>query len=153
VLIRSARAIAASARIRSTFAAAVIGAQLLSSCSSDPSAVAGTRTIEVDGEEVAASSLREAVTGLCVALERLPTDPLAARDAFYSLSHDRLHTIAAAVLEIDRSAATSLLRAMAVVEEHLARPPFPASVAGDLDRLIAATRVVLRALSIPTEPC
>lgn len=139
-------------RVALIFAPALFGAQLLSSCSSGPSTV-GTRTIEVDGEEVAASSLREAVTGLCVALERLPTDPLAARDAFYSLSHDRLHTIAAAVQEIDRSAAASLLRAMAVVEEHLARSPFPTSFAGDLDRLIAATRVALRALSIPTEPC
>jgi len=134
------------------FASALFGVQVLSACSSGPSTV-GTRTIEVDGKEVSGSSLREAVTGLCVALERLPPDPLAARDAFYSLSHDRLHTIAAAVQEIDGAAAASLLRAMAVVEEHLARPPFPTSLAGDLDRLITATREALRALSIPTEPC
>ncbi|MGH2649850.1 MAG: hypothetical protein ACRDHK_01385 [Actinomycetota bacterium] len=86
-------------------------------------------------------------------MDRLPTDPSAARDAFYSLSHDRLHTIAAAIQEIDRSAADRLLRAMAVVQEHLTGPPFPTSLAGDLDRLIVATRVALRALSIPTEPC
>jgi hypothetical protein len=134
-------------------ASALIGAELLSSCSSGPTTVARSRTIEVDGEEVAASSLREAVTGLCVALERLPSDPPAARDAFYSLSHDRLHTIAAAVQEIDRPAAGSLLRAMAVVEERFARPLSPASLATAFDRLLAATRVALRALSIPAEPC
>ncbi len=140
-------------RVAVVLAAALIGAQLLSSCSSGPSTVGRTRTIQVDGEEVAASSLRGAVTGLCAALERLPADPRAARDDYYSLSHQRLHTIAAAVQEIDRSVAASLLQAMAVVEEDLARPPFPASLAGDLDRLLAATRAALRALSIPTEPC
>jgi len=134
-------------------ASALIGAQLLSACSSGASTAARTRTIEVDGEKVAASALREAVTGLCAALEHLPADPGAARDAYYSLSHDRLHMIATAVQEIDRSAAASLLQAMAVVEERLAQPPFPASLAGDLDRLVAATRAALRALSIPTEPC
>jgi len=126
---------------------------LLSSCSSGPSTVARSRTIEVDGEEVVASSLREAVTGLCAALERLPVDPRAARDAFYSRSHDRLHMIATAVQEIDRSTAASLLQAMAVVEERLARRAFPASLGGDLHRLVAATRAALRALSIPSEPC
>jgi hypothetical protein len=134
-------------------ASALIGAQLLSSCSSGPSTVARTQTIEVDGEEVAASSLREAVTGLCAALEHLPADPRSARDAYYQLSHERLHMIAAAVQEIDRSAAASLLQAMAVVEEDLARPPFPASLAGDFDRLVTATRAALGALSIPTEHC
>jgi hypothetical protein len=148
VLIRSVRTPAVV-----VLALAFIGAESLSSCSSGPSTVLRTRTIEVDGEELAASSLREAVTGLCTALERLPADPRAARDAFYSLSHDRLHTIAAAVQEIDRSAAASLLQAMAVVEERLARPPVPPSLAGDLDRLLTATRAALRALSIPTEPC
>jgi hypothetical protein len=134
-------------------ASALIGAQLLFSCSSGPSTVARTQTIEVDGEEVTASSLREAVTGLCVALKHLPADPGAARDAYYSLSHDRLHMIATAVQEIDRSVAASLLQAMAVVEERLARPPFTTSLVGDFDRLVAATRAALRALSIPTEPC
>lgn len=132
---------------------ALVSAQLLSSCSSGQSTLTRSQTIEIDGKKVAASSLREALTGLCVALERLPTDALAARDAFYSLSHDRLHTIAAGVQEIDRSAAASLLRAMAVVEEHFARPPFPASLVGDLGRLIAVTRVALRELSIRTEAC
>jgi len=130
---------------------ALAGGVVLAACSSGPLG-AGDRTIEVDGQVVSATSLREAV-GLCAVLERLPTDPLAARDAFYSLSHDRLHTIAAAVQEVDRAVATSLLQAKAVVEEDLARFPFPPSLADDLDRLVAATGAALETLSIRTEPC
>jgi len=132
---------------------AFVGGMLLAACSSDRSPDAGDRTIQVDGQAVAASSLRQAVTGLCTALERLPIDPTAARRAFYDLSHDRLHTIAAAVQDIDRPAATSLLNAKAVVEEDLARFPFPSSLAADLDRLAAASRAALRVLSVPAEPC
>lgn len=126
---------------------------LLAACSSDGASGAEDRTIVVDSEAVSADSLRKAVGGLCTALERLPTDPMAARDAFYDLSHARLHTIAAAVDEIDRGAATSLLEAKAVVEEDLARFPFASSLAADLNRLATATREALVALSIRTEPC
>jgi hypothetical protein len=111
------------------------------------------RTIEVQGRSVTASSLREAVSGLCIARARLETDALAARSAFYDLAHQGLHTIAAAVQGVDRDAATTLLQAKAVVEADLARYPFPTSLRTDLDRLIDATRRALAALSIPTEPC
>ncbi|GIU96692.1 MAG: hypothetical protein KatS3mg013_0495 [Actinomycetota bacterium] len=139
-----------AARVRTSV---LLGALLLAACSPGPSTGARERTIQVNGQPVPVSSLREAVTGLCAALERLPTDPMAARDAFYALSHDRLHTIAAAVQEVDRAVAASLLQSKAVVEEDLARFPFPASLAADLDRLTAATRAALGALSIRTEPC
>lgn len=138
------------ARVRTSI---LLGALLLAACSPDPSTGAKERTIEVSGQPVPVSSLREAVTGLCTALERSGTDPLAARDAFYALSHDRLHMIAAAVQEVDRAAAASLLQAKAVVEEDFGRLPFPPSLPDDLDRLVTATRTALGALSIATVPC
>jgi len=142
----------ARGRLGSWVLVPMVSAVLLASCSGAGPA-AGTRTIRVDTTPVAVDELQEAVTGLCLALDRLATDPLAARDAFYDLSHERLHTIAAAAGEVDRPAAASLLEAKAAVEADLDRVPFPSSLPGDLERLVTATRSALEALSISSEPC
>lgn len=68
----------------------MVGGLLLAACSASGPSPAGARTIEVDGQAVSASSLGDAVRGLCLALERLAADPTAARAAFYDLPHDRL---------------------------------------------------------------
>ena len=126
---------------------------LTSGCLSTEPSDAGDRSISVQGQSLSASSLRAAVAGLCTSLERLPEDPVAARDAFFDLAHDHLHSIAAAAQRVDRSAAAALLQAKAVVEEDLARSPFPSSLTRDLERLAAATRTALTAMSIRSDAC
>ncbi|MGH2589506.1 MAG: hypothetical protein ACRDGW_01770 [Actinomycetota bacterium] len=141
------------ARSAAAATAVIVAAMLTGSCSESRPADSGDGTIRVDATLVSVDQLQEAVTGLCLALDRLGSDPLASRDIFYDLSHDSLHTIAAAAEDVDRSAAASLLQAKAIVEANLDRSPFPPSLGSDLQRLVTTTRAALEVLSIPAPPC
>lgn len=92
-----------------------------------------------------------AITALCEAAELADDGDLnAAHGVFISRAHGRLHELAAAASELDRSVAARLLEAKADVEATL---PLENPAAADaLDALIAATRTATEAVTDEPAP-
>jgi len=89
--------------------------------------------------------------GLCVTRARA-SQPAAARTAFFDRAHQPLHELAAAVARDNRAAAARLLEAKQLVERDLAGDAI--GLAGDLDRLLDATRRAIAATGRPPpRPC
>lgn len=89
--------------------------------------------------------------GLCVARSRVAR-PTEARQAFFDRAHQRIHQLGAAVALEDRAVAGRLLEAKQAVERDLAGGA--TVLAGDLDRLLAATRRAIEATGQPApQPC
>lgn len=118
---------------------------------SEGSAAPGS--IEVRGEVVPAAELTGVAAGLCVARDQARARPEAAQTTFLDRSHGRLHTIAAALEGVDRSAAARLLVAKQAVEADLSAKPFSSQLPADLDRLAALTRAGLAKLGLSAPAC
>lgn len=118
---------------------------------SEGSAAPGS--IEVRGEVVPAAELTGVAAGLCVARDQARARPEAAQTTFLDRSHGRLHTIAAALEGVDRSAAARLLVAKQAVEADLSAKPFSSQLPTDLDRLAALTRSGLAKLGLSAPAC
>jgi len=111
------------------------------------------RTLDVSGERVATSTLREIVDGLCAARGRAPEDREAARAAFFGRVHEPIHTLAKAVQVTDRQAAGQLLRAKQAVEADFGDPAGGGDLDGDLARLAEETVQALKIVDIEAKPC
>jgi len=97
-----------------------------------------------DGSPSPASRWTWAVAGLCAAADEVRAgDVDDARATFFDQSHDDLHELADDAAAADRAAAADLLEAKESVEADLEDPS--ASLADDLDTLVDATRVAIRA--------
>jgi hypothetical protein len=109
-------------------------------------------TLNVNGEQVERTELREIVDALCAARARAP-EPQGARAAFFGRAHEPLHTLARAVQATDRRAAGELLRAKQAVEADLGGPAGGGDLEADL-RLLAAEAVqALAEVGIEAKPC
>jgi len=100
-----------------------------------------------------AAPLADAAAALCTAKDEAASDPLAARRVFYERAHDHLHELARQAQRTDRSAAARLLEAKQRVEHDLDAGATRQRLAGDLDRLLAATDAALTAISIRPPAC
>jgi hypothetical protein len=130
----------------------VLAVLALPSCGSDggPSAPVGRQFIEVDGERIPASQFVAAVQGLCTVIAFAGTDSQAAEDTFDDQVHASLHDIGAAVDDVDRPAAASLLKAKNRVEADFKG----GTVSQDnLRELLDATHAALRTLSVSAPEC
>jgi hypothetical protein len=106
-----------------------------------------------DDASANAAPLSDAAAALCSAKRQAAADPLAARRVFYEGAHDHLHDLARQVQQVDRPIAARLLEAKQRVEHDLDASATPQRLAGDLDRLLAATHAALTAISIPAPAC
>lgn len=129
--------------------AAVLVLAFAVACGSGAGSAAAT--ITVGTEKVPVAHLVDAVAGLCHAAAVAPSDPKAARAAFFDRSHDALHTVARALEPVDRALAAQLLEAMQKVESELdtAAP----NLAADLGTLLDVDRSGLGRLAITAPPC
>jgi cytosine/adenosine deaminase-related metal-dependent hydrolase len=100
-----------------------------------------------------ADPLTDAAAALCTAKRQAATDPLVARRVFYDRAHDHLHELARQAQRTDRPTAARLLEAKQRVEHDLDAGAAPQRLAGDLDRLLAATDAALTVISIPSPTC
>lgn len=123
--------------------AAVAVLMLAAACSGGD----GGPTITVAGRPVAVAPLVDAHAALCEGA----AEPAAARRLFFDRAHEPLHTVAAALEDVDRAQAAELLQAKERVESGLADPP--AGLADDLRRLAGAYRDGLGRLAITAPPC
>lgn len=125
-----------------TKASSVLGLAVLiaaAACGSDSQAPSGT------------SPYTTLYQGLCQTHVEA-THPDAARRTFFDRVHQSLHELAAEAAASDRAAAARLLEAKEAVERDLAGEP--SVLRADLDRLLEATRLAIRAIGEPTpEPC
>jgi hypothetical protein len=108
-------------------------------------------TLDVNGERVERTELREIVEPLCVA--RALEDRDAARAAFFGRAHGPLHTLAKAVQVSDRRAAGELLRAKQAVEADFGDPAADAALEADLRRLVDEAVQALSEVGIEAKPC
>lgn len=118
-------------------------AVLAAACSGGDSAP----TVTVAGRPVAVAPLVDAHAALCEGAAR----PDAARRLFFDRAHDPLHTVAAALEDVDRARAAELLEAKERVESELGEAP--AGLAADLRRLAGVYRDGLGRLAITAPPC
>jgi hypothetical protein len=101
-----------------------------------------------DGSSSPASRWARTVAGLCAAAGQARAGDIGdARTTFFDQSHDDLHELADEAAGDDRAAAADLLEAKEAVEADLAGSS--ASLADDLDTLVAATRAAIRATGDP----
>jgi hypothetical protein len=131
-------------------AATLAATAMLAACTSNGDE---DRHLDVSGEQVATSTLRGIVDGLCAAERQALEDREAARAAFFGRAHEPLHTLAKAVQPTDRRAAGELLRAKQAVEADLGDPAGRRDLAGDLRRLGETTLQALKILGIKAQPC
>jgi hypothetical protein len=109
--------------------------------------------VAMAGETVATAKLLTIATGVCDAARQAGASVDAARQTFFSQSHDGLHLIARGLQELDRDASAALLEAKQKVEaDFLAPPPGPRVVA-DLDQLGAVTRSSLARFKVSADAC
>jgi cytosine/adenosine deaminase-related metal-dependent hydrolase len=100
-----------------------------------------------------AAPLTDAAAALCTAKRHAARDPLAARRVFYDRAHDHLHELARQAQRTDRPVAARLLEAKQRVGHDLDAGAAPQRLAGDLDRLLAATDAALTVISSPSPTC
>jgi hypothetical protein len=110
-------------------------------------------TLDVNGERVERTELREIVETLCLARSRAPEDREAARAAFFGRAHGPLHTLAKAVQVSDRQAAGKLLRAKQAVEADFGDRAAGAALEADLRRLADEAVQALAEVGIEAKPC
>lgn len=130
--------------------AVALAAAMLVACGSSGK---DERTLDVSGERVATSTLREIVDGLCAARGRASEDRQAARTAFFGRVHEPIHTLAKAVQVTDRRAAGDLLRAKQAVEADFADPAGDGDLEGNLERLVEETIRALKVVDIGAKSC
>ena len=133
-------------------AVTVAVAAVLGACG-DGSDEDAARSIDVDGERVAAAVLEDAVRGLCEARDQARTDVKAAEATFYDHSHEPLHTLARALDPVDRAQAARLLEDKQRVEAGFESSRDAGDMAADLDRLARVTRQGLTTLGVGTREC
>lgn len=109
--------------------------------------------LDVNGERVERTELREIVEAVCVAGARAPEDREAARAAFFGRAHGSLHTLAKAVQVTDRRAAGELLRAKQAVEADFGGPAGGGVLEADLRRLADEAVEALAEVGIEAKPC
>lgn len=109
--------------------------------------------IPVDGRRVPAEQLLRAVANLCTAQTFVGGEDLEnARATFQNLAHDDLHTLAAAIEKLDRSAQSELLRAKNRVETDFSSGDLSALNA-DFPSLIEAAESALSVLRLEAPGC
>jgi len=111
----------------------------------------GSATVTLGGDRVTVASLVDAHAALCGAKASAASEPGAARTAFFDRAHDRLHTVARALGDVDRARAAELLEAKEKVESGLDRRA--TTLAGDIGRLADVYRSALGQLAVPAPPC
>ena len=109
--------------------------------------------LDVNGERVEKTELREIVAAVCAAGARAPEDREAARTAFFGRAHGPLHTLAKAVQVTNRRAAGELLRAKQAVEAGFGGPAGSGALEADLRRLADEAVEALAEVGIEAEPC
>ena len=115
-------------------------------------AVPGTAACGSDDDATSADTARSydrLYQGLRAGRARA-TRPDAARRAFIDRAHQPIHELATAVAREDRAVAARLLEAKQAVERDL--DGGAAGLAGDLDRLLDATRRAIAATGQPPPP-
>ena len=132
--------------------AAVALALVATACSGEH-ASNGAGTAPPATGAVAVGAAAEAVLGLCEIAADHADDHATAEAVFHDRSHETLHTIAAAVEEVDRAVAADLLTAKQRVEADLASNALPAGFARDVDALLSATTQALEAIGVAVPPC
>ena len=128
-------------------AALLAAAGGISACSGGSS---GARTVDLGDGRIPEARLVAAAEGLCRAADQA-ADQEAARLTFFGQSHDLLHTIARALEDVDRKAASEVLVGKQAVESDFAAGS-PA-LGADLVALAAATRAGLARLDVSVPPC
>ena len=93
------------------------------------------------------------VAALCEARDEVVRDAAEAGAIFLDRAHDGLHELARAVEEIDRPTAARLLEAKQAVEAGLEPQSSSASLAEDLEALIASARRALEVTDRPGRGC
>ncbi|MGH9001161.1 MAG: hypothetical protein ACRDY7_17420 [Acidimicrobiia bacterium] len=130
--------------------AAALGVALLAACASGD----GSKpTLNVDEQQVATSTLRGIVDGLCAAREQAAENREASRSAFLGRAHDPIHTLARAVQVTDRAAAGELLRAKQAVEADFGEAAGGGDLEGDLQHLVEETVRALKVVGIKAKEC
>ena len=140
-------------------AAALVVALLLAACGDEDSTSTATTTgvdpPAPETSEMTTSTTTEPIDPMFVQLcgvlnAALGGEVDVARMAF---DHGPLHTLADAVIDIDRGVAARLLEAKEAVESRLAAPaPNPTLLVTDLEMLTAATADALVATGTPMSP-
>lgn len=138
--------------------AVVVVGLLVASCGDDgraplggPGAVDTTVTRSPEATSTTAAPRAPVFARLCAVLDAALGGQMKAAKAVFD--HGPLHTLADAVIDIDRGVAARLLEAKEAVESDLAAPaPDAATVVADLEELIAATADALVATGTPAPP-